>query len=194
MEWGQTPTNMDRGNVWKLGFWYIIHYLILISLNRKRSFLLSWKSGEKNLSKIKNIRKIWIGYKTDIALSALSALEALSSKWWALIMRAIEIIESLSLMILIWWCREKKGAMEIASQWVDASHFHLSCTIKHINCLLYFLKLPKFLPLLISTGELFWGDLFCEDVLELVLNVLTWEPEAMELEACYYGQSSLSCW
>lgn len=110
-------------------------------------------------------------------------------------MRAVEITESLSLMILIWWRREKKAAMEIATQWADASHFHLSCTIKHINCVLYFLKLPKFLPLLISTGKAVLGKSFLWRCTWTGAQCANWRTRSNgDKEASYCGQSNLSCW
>jgi len=48
--------------------------------------------------------------------------------------------------------------------------------------MLYFLRLPTFLTSLILTGKLFQGYLFCEDVFELALNVLTWEPDPTGLK------------
>lgn len=72
--------------------------------------------------------------------------------------------------------------MGISPQSVDASCFHFSSEIKHMNSVLYFLNLPKFLTSLISTGKLFWGYHFCEGVFQLMLNVLTREPEAMGLK------------
>lgn len=45
-----------------------------------------------------------------------------------------------------------------------------------------FLSFPNSYHYQYEEEKLFWGNLFCEDILELVLNVLAGEPEGMGLK------------